>query len=381
MDHGEFMPHGHCYFWTPDVLWTNVVADGAIAIAYFTIPVILGVFVRRRSDLAFPWIFLLFGAFILLCGSTHAFDIYTTWVPEYRVEGWLKAATALVSVATAAVLVPLMPKALALPSPDDLRREVQERRAAEDEARQLAERLEERVAERTRELERLNADLREFVHVVSHDLREPLRAVSNFTAQLERRYGDRLDERGREYLELSRDGAVRMQQMLRDLVDYARLDKESLDEEDVSLADVVRDVRADLSGLVEDSSARIEVADDLPTVRASYTHLHQLLTNLVGNAIKYAGDAPPRIRVEADARADGVELRVIDHGMGIAEEHRARVFEMFQRLHTREEIEGSGVGLAICRRIVERLAGTIRIEDTEGGGATFVVWLPARDLN
>ena len=85
--------------------------------------------------------------------------------------------------------------------------------------------------------------------------------------------------------------------------------------------------------------------------------------------------------MEADARADGVELRVIDHGMGIAEEHRARVFEMFQRLHTREEIEGSGVGLAICRRIVERLAGTIRIEDTEGGGATFVVWLPARDLN
>lgn len=378
MDHGDFMPHGHCYFWTPDVLWTNVVADGAIALAYFTIPVTLFLFVRQRRDLAFPWIFMLFGAFILLCGTTHAFDIYTTWVPEYRIEGWIKAATALVSVTTAAVLVPLMPKALALPSPADLRREVAERRAAEAEARDLADRLEQRVTARTRELERANVDLREFVHVVSHDLREPLRAVSNFTAQLDRRYGDALDERGREYVSLARDGAVRMQNMLRDLVDYARLDKESLDEESISIDEVLQAVLADLSAPIEDTGAEIEIAAPLPVVEASFTHLHQLLTNLLSNAIKYAGDAPPRIRVEAEAADEWLELRVIDHGLGVPEEHRARVFEMFQRLHTREEIEGSGVGLAICRRIVERLGGEIRVEDTPGRGATFVVRIPQR---
>ena len=128
----------------------------------------------------------------------------------------------------------------------------------------------------------------------------------------------------------------------------------------------------------EAHSLRRHMAAPLPVVEASFTHLHQLLTNLLSNAIKYAGDAPPRIRVEAEAADEWLELRVIDHGLGVPAEHRARVFEMFQRLHTREEIEGSGVGLAICRRIVERLGGEIRVEDTPGRGATFVVRIPQR---
>ncbi|HJL18171.1 MAG TPA: ATP-binding protein [Sandaracinaceae bacterium LLY-WYZ-13_1] len=372
----EFMPHGHCYFWTPDVLWLHVGSDLAIALAYFTIPLALGFFVRRRRDLAFPGIFLLFGAFILACGTTHAFGVWTTWIPDYRIEGWIKAVTALVSVATACVLFPLVPKALALPSPAELRREVEERRRAEESVRELNAELEARVAARTEELERLNEELRQFVHVVSHDLRAPLRAVTGFTQLLEERHAEALGASGAELAAHAHGGARRMQRMLADLVTYARIDAAPPDESPVALGPLVEEVLSDLRDPLEASGAEVEVGEALPTVRGSRTHLHQLLQNLLSNAVKYAGDAPPRIAIDASAEAERLTLRVIDRGVGVPPEQAPRIFEMFQRLHTDEEAEGTGIGLAICRRIAERHGGTIAVEQTPGGGATFRVELP-----
>lgn len=375
----SFMPHGHCYLWEPGILWLHVLSDAGTALAYATIPLAISRFVRLRTDLEFRWMFWLFGAFILACGTSHAMSVWTVWQPLYLLEGGVKAVTAGVSMATAVLLVPLVPRALRVPSPAQLRAakealevEVAQRRRAEDAARELAAALESRVEERTLELRRANEDLQQFVQVVSHDLREPVRAVSNFTLLLEKRYGDALDDRARLYVRHASSGAERAQQMLADLVRYARLGVAPPDPEPVALADVVSDVVDDLREPIGASAAEIDVGP-LPTVRTSRTSVRQLVQNLVSNALKYHGDAPPRVRLEGEGGPDRWTLRVVDHGEGVPAAQRERIFEMFSRLHTQDEVEGSGVGLAICRRIAERLGGTLRVEGTPGGGATFVL--------
>ena len=155
----KFMPHGHCFLWRPDILWLHVVADGLTAASYFLIPLALIQLARKRKDLAFHWMFLLFGAFILACGTTHLMAIWTLWIPMYRLEGVIKGVTALASVPTALLLVRLLPQALALPSPTQLRnmnlaleREIGDRKAAEDRVTALNAELESRVASGPRNL-------------------------------------------------------------------------------------------------------------------------------------------------------------------------------------------------------------------------------------
>ncbi|HJK90282.1 MAG TPA: histidine kinase dimerization/phospho-acceptor domain-containing protein, partial [Polyangiaceae bacterium LLY-WYZ-15_(1-7)] len=225
----DFMPHGHCYFWRPEILWLNVGSDLGIGLAYFTIPLALLVFVRRREDLAFRRVFLLFSAFILACGTTHLFDIVTVWTPMYRLEGVLKLVTALVSASTAIVLWRLLPAALRLPSPAqlaaanaDLSAEVERREAAEARLRESNEELELRVRERTEALARSNRDLQQFAYVASHDLQEPLRMVSSYVGLLDKRFGEALDERGQRYVGHALEGAQRMRRMIEDLLELSR---------------------------------------------------------------------------------------------------------------------------------------------------------------
>ena len=160
MDHFEFMPHGMCYLWQPDLLALHVISDSLITLAYFSIPFTLLYFVRRRRDLEFNWMFVCFAVFIVACGTTHLMEIITVWKPEYWVSGTIKAITALASVPTAILLVRLIPQALAIPSPASLRREIEERQRAEHEVRRANEALEARVADRTAELEAMNVKLR-----------------------------------------------------------------------------------------------------------------------------------------------------------------------------------------------------------------------------
>jgi two-component system NtrC family sensor kinase len=185
------MPHGHCYLWRPEIIWLHVVSDGLISLAYFLIPFVLVHLVRKRRDLAFDWMFVLFGTFVLACGTTHVMAIWTLWHPVYRLEGVIKAITALASLPTAFLLLRLVPQAMALPSPEQLRianrsleREIADRKIAEKEIRTLNMELERRVAERTQELmeanerlKRMNDDLTHFAYAASHDLQEPLRMV------------------------------------------------------------------------------------------------------------------------------------------------------------------------------------------------------------
>jgi len=238
-------------------------------------------------------------------------------------------------------------------------------------ARYQAE-LEELVAA----LEESNERLEQFAYAASHDLQEPLRMVSSYLKLLERRYGDEFDADGREFLAFAVDGADRMRDMIDGLLQYSRVDTRGDPFEPVDLEVVVGDVRENLAIAIEETDAEITVGD-LPTVEADENQLHQLVQNLVDNAIEYRGDEPPRIHVSAERLDDRVAVSVADEGVGIAPDDADRIFEVFQRLHTHDEHGGTGIGLALCERIVERHGGEITVDSTPGEGATFTVTLPA----
>ncbi len=378
----DFMPHGHCYFWRPDVLWLNVLSDLGIALAYFTIPLALIVFARRRRDIAFRSVFLLFSAFILACGATHAFDVYTVWNPYYRVEGLLKLVTAVISIATSALLWRMLPEALRLPSPAqlaaanaELSTEVARREGAEAKLRRANEELEARVEERTAALARSNRDLQQFAYVASHDLQEPLRMVSSFVGLLERRYGNALDARGRRYVEHAVEGARRMGQMMDDLLELSRAGERLGPLERVDLDGCLDEAMEGLQLQLGESDAVVVRPERLPIVRAHGPRISRLFTNLISNAIKYSPERP-RITITAERDGGWWRVGVADEGIGIAPEYREVIWEPFRRLHTHDEIPGSGMGLSICRRIVEGWGGELTLTSTVGAGSSFEFTVP-----
>ena len=226
------------------------------------------------------------------------------------------------------------------------------------------------------ELKRSNAELEQFAYVASHDLQEPLRMVANYTELLRQRYEGKLDADANKYIFFAVDGARRMQQLVSDLLAYSRVGSRGKPLRAVSLEDVTDSVVRSLGTLVEEAGAEVE-HDSLPTVMADEVQLRQLVQNLVGNGIKFRSGSPPRIRIAARRRGARWLVSVADNGIGIDSRHGERVFQMFQRLHKRGEYEGSGIGLAIAKRIVQRHGGKIWFESTPGEGTTFFFTLPA----
>ncbi|MCU4744128.1 PAS domain S-box protein [Natronoglomus mannanivorans] len=225
-----------------------------------------------------------------------------------------------------------------------------------------------------RRLEESNERLEQFAYAASHDLQEPLRMVSSYLQLLERRYGDDLDEDATEFVEFAVDGAERMTEMIDGLLEYSRVDTQGESFEPVDLDDLLEDVLDDLQFRIEESDAQI-TAESLPTVRGDASQLRRVLQNLVTNAIAYSGDEPPRIAIEAERRGQQCVLSVRDEGIGIAPDDQDRIFDIFQRLHTRDEHEGTGMGLSLSRRIVERHGGRIWVESESGEGTTFSLTL------
>jgi signal transduction histidine kinase len=236
--------------------------------------------------------------------------------------------------------------------------------------------LEQRVAERTTELNRINTELQHFSYVISHDLREPLRTISNYLKLLNRRYSDHLPPDAREFVGFAVDGAQRMDRMIVNLLEYSRAGRSDREPGPVDMAVVTRQALASLDQAIRRAGAVLEVGE-LPTVTGDATLLGGLMQNLIGNALKYrAPDRQPAIRVAAE-RSEGKWLfRVADNGIGIDPEFHDRVFQIFQRLHTDAEIEGAGIGLASCKRIVERHGGRIWVESVPGQGSDFLFTLP-----
>ncbi|APW96860.1 histidine kinase [Halobiforma lacisalsi AJ5] len=228
-------------------------------------------------------------------------------------------------------------------------------------------------------LERSNERLEQFAYAASHDLQEPLRMVSSYLQLLEGRYGDDLEGDGEEFLEFAVDGADRMREMIDGLLEYSRVETQGEPLEPVDLDDVLEDVLADLQLQIEETDAEITV-DSLPRVEGDRSQLRQVLQNLFDNAITYSGDDPPRIHVDATRRREEWVVSVHDDGIGIDPEEQERVFTVFDRLHGRDEYEGTGIGLALCRRVLERHGGDIWVDSEQGEGSTFSFTLPAADV-
>ena len=531
-------------------------SDAVITLAYYAIPLGLVYFVRKRQDLAFHWIFLLFGIFIFACGTTHLMNIWTLWQPLYVLEGGIKLLTAGASIATAVILMPLIPKALSLPSPSQLaaanqtllqqirerehveallhqanaelerrvqerttdlanaiatlQEEIAERLRAEEEVHLLNAELEQHIIQRTAQLQRSetlfrgllesapdaivitsgdgrivlvnrqaeemfgyqrhdlldhpvemlmperfrdahlkhrahyahdpqtrnmggglelyglrkdgsefaveislsplvsdegmlvssairdvterkqtedalkrsaadlahsNAELEQFAYVASHDLQEPLRAVAGCVQLLQQRYQGQLDARADELIAHAVDGSSRMQTLIRDLLAYARVSTRGRDLEPIDSATVLNEALSNLVTVLQESGG-VVTHGPLPTVVADPTQLRQVFQNLIGNAIKYCGERPPEVHIEVEHRAGEWQFTMRDNGIGIDPQYFERIFGIFQRLHTRREYPGTGIGLALCKKIIERHGGRIWVVSQPEAGSTFCFTIP-----
>ena len=263
--------------------------------------------------------------------------------------------------------------------------EMARRRFAEDEVRKLTADREERavlriteIAERAEGLKRSNAELQQFAYVASHDLQEPLRMVASFTQLLGKRYKDRLDGDAQEFIGYAVDGATRMQSLINDLLSYSRVGTQGKPFEAIGCDSIVDGVLGNLKLAIEETGAQI-VRDALPQVTADAQQMGQLFQNLIANAIKFHGQEPPRVHISAARDGEEWKFRVRDNGIGFSAEYVDRIFIIFQRLHTNTDYPGTGIGLSLCKKIVERHHGRIWAESSPGQGSTFYFTLPAAE--
>jgi len=260
-------------------------------------------------------------------------------------------------------------------------KDITERREAEQSLARATEQLRRRAAE----LERSNADLEQFAYVASHDLSEPLRMVSGFVQLLAKRYEGRLDAEADEFIAYAVEGVTRMQELIDDLLTFSRIGRDGRESVEVDLARVARRALEALSTHVAEAGATVAV-DELPTVLGNQRELSQLFQNLLSNGLKFRGTEPPRIQVSARLDAEGAhskrprwEFSVADNGIGIEPRHAERIFKMFQRLHGRDVYPGTGIGLPICKKVVEHHEGRIWVEPNPDGGTVFKFTLPAAE--
>ncbi|MFZ2855684.1 MAG: ATP-binding protein [Rhodocyclaceae bacterium] len=361
-----FMPHGHCYLWTPELLWLNIAADSIIALAYMSIPVTLIYFIRKRKDLPFNWMFGAFGIFILACGATHLMDIWTIWNPAYWLAGSIKAVTAMASIVTAVLLVKLVPTALRIPSQEQLTSLNNELTIANAELQQANRRLEE-----------ANHAKRDFLANMSHELRTPLNAVLGYAQLLKREPG--MNERQAHGLNTIEQSGQHLLSLISDLLDLTKIEagKLELHPDTLHLAtflaivgDIIR-VRAEEKGL---SFVQVP-APELPVVMADAQRLRQILLNLLGNAVKFTDHGQVSLRVgilPTAGHTARLRFEVQDSGVGIAPEQQGIIFQPFEQVgDTQRRAGGTGLGLSISRRLVHLMGGEIQVDSRPGGGSRF----------
>jgi two-component system, sensor histidine kinase and response regulator len=244
----------------------------------------------------------------------------------------------------------------------------------------VAEAAAQKLEEQARELERSNEELEQYAYIISHDLQQPARVIVSFLGLLSERCAGELDAEAEQFIQLTVDAASRMTEQLSGLLAHARVSTGSGEPPvQVDCDDVLQGVRENLQLMIDESGAAL-VVEPLPTVQGYPNLLLQLFQNLVQNAIKFRSDAPPRVEVRAERQGTGWRFEVRDNGIGFDPQFAERIFEIFQRLHTREEFDGTGMGLAIARKIVEAHSGTIAAESQQGAGARFLFTIPDAGL-
>ncbi len=376
LDTGDLVPHGVCLLWRPELLWLHILSDAATGLAYWSIPIALAVLVRRRRDLAFPWAFDLFGLFILLCGATHFAGIWVLWFPDYEIEGVLKALTAVVSVATAVVVWPLLPKVLALPSPAELAtantalvQEVQERREAEARLRAAQHDLVETAR---------RATLGTVCAGVAHEMSQPVNVISlwverartlgDVPARVDRALGVVLEQTGRLGLLLDR---IRL------------LSRQANGEGQIFDAVAATSALLDGTELPPGAELSLNLPQQALPVRGSLQQFTEAVGHLVTNAREALANTRrgrPQLAVEITHGTEpgtlAIELR--DTGGGVPGALGQRIFEPF--VTTKPLREGGGLGLSIAAGIAHSMGGRLdyrNLEDETGPvGAAFRLTLP-----
>lgn len=405
-----FLPHSICLVQDTGLIWLHAVTDAVTTLAYYSIPFALLYFVYRRTDLTFRWVFVLFGTFILLCGTTHAFGLLTLWYPVYWAEGVTKALTAIVSIGTAAVLWLLIPRALALPSPTQLTRlnealeaQVAERRAAEQEVRAINAELERRVYERTAALEELNATLRaevarrsrteeelrqakenadhanraksRFLAAASHDLRQPVQSLLLLQTALARRVEGHKAEDLVENMAVALDA---LHSLLDSLLDISKLDAGVITPQPASfpLQKLLGRLEDEFAPRMAEKGLRFRVVPTRSWVHSDPALLERILRNLLENALKYTKEGG--IVLGCRRRQDRLQIQVADTGPGIPEEHFREIFQEFVQVGNaeRDRRQGLGLGLAIVRRLAHLLEHPVCVHSRIGRGSLFAVEVP-----
>jgi signal transduction histidine kinase/CheY-like chemotaxis protein len=405
---GPYMPHGHCYLWTPGLVWLHVISDSLIVFAYYSIPITLIYFVHHRKDMRFGWMFVCFAVFIIACGTTHLMEIWNVWHGNYWLSGVIKAITALASVPTAFLLTRLVAPALRLPSTADLERlnlaleqEVAVRSEAEESVRKFNQELGKIVNERTAQLERVNAEKEnllvseraarseaervsklkdEFLSTLSHELRTPLNAVFGWAQIL--LAGETSSPDLKQGLATIERNARAQRQIIDDLLDMSAIisGKVRMDVQRIDVAPIIQAAVETMRPAAEAKGIRLQIVLD-PQARpvlGDPNRLQQVFWNLLSNAIKFTPNNG-RVQVTLERVNSHLEVSFIDSGEGIGPDFLPHVFERFRQedASIARRHGGLGLGLSIAKHLIELHGGTIRARS--GGlnqGATFAVSLP-----
>jgi signal transduction histidine kinase len=351
---GQFLPHGHCYMWSPGVLWMNVIADILIAMAYFTIPFALLYIARRRRDLPFDWLVVCFGVFIVACGLTHVMNVWNVWHSNYWLEGIVKVLTAAASVPTAILLWRFLPGILQLPSQRQLR-------------------------DANESLARANRELEAFTASVSHDLRSPLTTIAGQAGLLELSLPDATDEQKRRLLRIQ-NSVRQMSELIEALLVLSRISRQTLHREIVDVSALAESIVQDLRQKDPGRSVEVVIQPDM-AVHGDRRLVGDLFQNLIGNAWKFTSKTD-RARIELGQSSGGslATLFIRDNGAGFDMAYEQKLFKPFQRLHGASDFDGSGVGLATVARIVDRHGGRIWAEGKPNEGAVFYFTLPTAPI-
>lgn len=397
---GSMLPHGYCFTWNPTLVWTHVISNSLIAGAYVSIPFTLMHLVRKRSDLPFDGVVLLFALFIISCGVSHMVEVWTVWNPDYWLSAVVKAVTAAVSVLTAIVLIYLVPRLLAIPSTAGMRSakeslEAEVARRIEVEAELMRERteLEQRVQQRTQELQQMTVQAQAareqaeaanrtkdlFLAKVSHELRTPLQASLSWAQVLPRVADDPV--RVANAAERVVANVKAQARMIDDLLDLSRVlsGKLGLNPAPVHIGDVLSKAVEVVQSVHPGRALELRSDCDDVVLQADSQRLEQVIWNLVNNALQ-ATPAPGVVRVSCTSTESAVQIDVADDGIGISADQLAQIFEPFKQAH-RGSHGGLGLGLAISRSIIESSGGTLKASSGGAGlGATFSVSLPRTDM-
>jgi two-component system, chemotaxis family, sensor kinase Cph1 len=346
-----------CGNWTEFHGWLYIISDLMIWLAYFLIPIIIiDYFIKKRDVLQFKNVYFLFAAFILLCGSTHFLDALMFWTPAYRFSALVRFVTGIVSLLTVFYLVKVLPDAFRQKTSKELEMEIAKRQLAE---KQLSE---------------ANQGLQAFAYIASHDLQEPLRKIKTFTSLLQKANADKFDAKSSEYAGKIVHSSAKMQSLIEDVLTLSSIENEIAFKR-VKVANIISAAAETLEIKIAEKNAVIHQGE-IPDVWGNEAYLCQLFTNLLSNSLKFSNQTP-HINISGHQQGNAVVIRFSDNGVGMDQNDTERIFQAFSRLHTKAKFEGSGIGLAICKKIIEAHHGKISVISEIDNGTTFIIELLA----